>query len=86
MPIYGYRTTDGDATQPALLSEVTFQFCPEDLRRVARFLLERADEIDAGKFVDGGRHLRDIDPGWQTEHHYADIIVVPASTATPDLG
>jgi hypothetical protein len=76
MAIYGYNREDDKASEPMVLSEVTFQLCPEELRRVAKFLAARADEIDAGTFVHGGRHLRDDDKQWNAKDA-GDVIVVP---------
>lgn len=85
MAIYGYNCEDGGATKPVVLSEVTFQLSPEDLRRVARFLIARADEIDAGTFVDGGRHLRDHDERWNAKDA-GDVTVVPLPAAEAGAG
>jgi hypothetical protein len=76
MAIYGYNREDDAATEPLHLSEVTFQLPAEDLRRVARFLVARAEEIEAGSFTDGGRHLRDHDVQWNAKDA-GDVIVVP---------
>jgi hypothetical protein len=76
MAIYGYKSNDDEATAPLLLSEVTFQLCPADLRRVASFLVARADEIEAGVFTHGGRHLREYDKQWNAKDA-GDVIVVP---------
>ena len=76
MAIYGYNREDGAATEPVVLSEVTFHLCPEDLRRIAGFLIARAEEIEAGTFNDGGRHLYDHDEQWRAKGE-ADVIVVP---------
>ena len=86
MAIYGYEASDVDATQRSRLSEVTFQCSSDSLRQIAKFLLTRADEIDAGNLIDGGRHLRDLDLRWQAEHLGEDVIVVPISPGTPKVG
>jgi hypothetical protein len=76
MAIYGYNRADDGTTEPLLLLEVTFQLSPEDLRRVARFLVARAEEIEAGAFTGGGRHLRDEDKQWNAKGA-GDVVVVP---------
>jgi hypothetical protein len=76
MPIYGYNRKDSEATEPMVLSEVTFQLGPEDLRRVAGFLIARAEEIEQGRFVDGGRQLSFVDNQW-CARDIGDVIVVP---------
>jgi hypothetical protein len=76
MAIYGYKREDDEASEPMVLSEVTFHLRPEDLRRVAEFLVARADEIEAGTFKEGGRHLRDHDKQWPVKDA-GDVIVVP---------
>lgn len=80
MGIFGYNREDSQATVPMVLSEVTFQLCPEDLRRVAEFLIARAKEIEEDTFVDGGRHLSFHDNQWSTKD-IADVIVVPLEPA-----
>jgi hypothetical protein len=77
MPICGYKKMT-DTEEPELrLSEVSFKLSPADLRRIARFLTARADEIERGTFIDGGRHLRDYDKSWSVENCGGDVIVVP---------
>lgn len=61
-----------------VLSEVTFHFSSVELRRVARFLVARAEEIEGGKFTEGGRHLGLEDKTWDAKTA-GDVIVVPAS-------
>jgi hypothetical protein len=85
MAIYGYNREDDEATKPMVLSEVTFQLCSDDLRRVARFLVGRADEIDAGTFVDGGRRRGDHDKQWNAKGA-GDVIVVPLPSAETEAG
>jgi hypothetical protein len=84
MAIYGYEDREqGDDEGPLKLSEVTFQLSPLDLRRIADFLRARADEIEDGTFIDGGRHLCDWDHSWSSAHPDSDVIVVPLPP--PDL-
>jgi hypothetical protein len=70
MAIYGHTES---STQPHRLTEVTFQLSPVELRHIAAFLASRADEIEAGTFVGGGRHLRDEHSGFSGY----DVMVVP---------
>jgi hypothetical protein len=80
MAIYGYSIDkDRDATGPLQLAEVTFQFPAAELRRIASFLLARANEIESGTFTDGGRHLCDHDRHW-VPAQWGDVIVVPPSS------
>ncbi len=79
MAIYGH--TDS-STQPIRLREVAFQLSPEELRQVAAFLTSRATEIEAGTFVNGGRHLRDEHSGLSGY----DVVVVPPSAAMAIYG
>ena len=79
MAIYGYKVDEqSNDAQPLRLSEVTFQFSPADLRRIAAFLSACADEIESGILVDGHRHLRDVDRQWPEAHPDSDVIVVVA--------
>ena len=81
MAIYGYDDEgDAAAEEPLRLSEVTFNFPPAELRRIGHFLLGCADEIESGKFLDGGRHVRDYDRTWSAEK-WGDVIVVPPDGA-----
>jgi len=82
MAIYGYERDGDEMSRPMILSEVTFSFDPEDLRRVAHFLSDRADEIEAGAFTDGGRHLCHYDQLWNATDD-GDVIVVPPRPAAP---
>ena len=68
--IYGH---DDQSTEPQQLREIMFRLSADQLRCVAAFLTARAVEIEAGTFVEGGRHLcdeGDHPPGF-------DVIVVP---------
>jgi hypothetical protein len=85
MAIYGRDREGDEAAQPMVLSEVTFQLRPDDLRLVAGFLAACADGIEAGTFVDGGRHLRDLDKDLWAEGA-GDVIVVPTPPGGVDGG
>jgi hypothetical protein len=85
MAIYGYERDDEEATKPMLLSEATFQFSPADLRRIASFLVARAEEIEGGVFTDGGRHLRSYDKTWNVKDA-GDVIVVPLPAGDSKIG
>ena len=82
MAIYS-RAADGAVERGLIRSaSVTFQFTADDLRRVARHLLARADELEAARFVNGGRHLIDSDQDWAADHPECDVIVVPPDSMT----
>ena len=86
MAIFGRDNRDGADTGPLPLSEVALQFTAADLRRIGQFLLARADEIAAGSFTDGGRHLQDADPSWFATNPGLDVVVVPPHAGTPEVG
>ncbi len=56
------------------LTEVSFQTNAQTIRRVARFLMKQADEMDASCSNFGHAHAQDSDPPWPEQ--WPDIIVV----------
>ena len=69
MKCFGY--TKSDAETLAEFSEVTLHAKPEDLRRLASFLMKCADEIDSDTDWEH-EHLSDVSPCGTDE---VDIIV-----------
>ncbi|MCY1015538.1 hypothetical protein [Pyxidicoccus sp. MSG2] len=78
--IYGYsnRTLNEYGLQE--LREVTLSMTPAQLRQVASFLTEMANQMETGALqgANAHRHLTTVNPGWMKEHPSADIIVTPA--------
>ncbi len=62
MAIYGYakQTVDPENRLPEML-EVTFDVPFADLRRVAAFLIQCADEADLGIWRSNHRHITSVD-------------------------
>jgi hypothetical protein len=47
MKIFGYEVTDSEDWQPLLtLREATIKTTPENLRKIAKFILQAADEME----------------------------------------
>ena len=71
---FGYALTPWDQTRPAALSEVTFVATPDVLRRIARHLLQAADELEKHPNPPFDHfHLQDEWDGWTGED--VDVIV-----------
>ncbi len=85
MPIYGHskRTTDSGLHE---MSEVTFNVPLKELRRIARFLNDFADQVEAGTVYNDHVHLRDVDSEWNVDHPQSDVIaIVPLPIAPRPL-
>lgn len=65
------------------MSEATFDFSTVDLRRIANFLLEFADQVDSGKWRSSHGHLTQFDPSWVSDHPNADVIAIHPSPNPP---
>jgi hypothetical protein len=76
MPIYGYQRTVINPENGLLeLREVCFDFSAADLRRIATFLVDRADRMDAGVWRSDHMHLDEFDRQWARDHPESDVIV-----------
>ena len=83
MAIFGYSkriTTDHGLHE---MSEVTFDVPLEDLRRIARFLLDFADRAEAGEWRSGHRLLTEFDKNWDYDHPDSDVIVIHPAPDPP---
>jgi hypothetical protein len=84
MPIYGYKKAVVDEEYGLLeLREISFEFSPEGLRRVARFLHHYADRIESGEWRGGHVHLDEFDPAWRGNHPETDVIILNPSPEPP---
>jgi len=83
MPIFGYAKREVGDHGLLEMSEVTFDVSPDDLRRVARFLLDFADQVESGAWRSGHRHLAEFDPDWKRDHPRSDVIVIHPSPDPP---
>ncbi|MFO0883858.1 MAG: hypothetical protein U0894_06690 [Pirellulales bacterium] len=75
MTIYGRakRTCDDDLLE---MSEVTFHVPMADLRRIARFLNDAADQVEQRLTKNNHVHLIDFDREWSKDHPKSDVIVI----------
>ena len=75
MTIYGRakRTCQDDLLE---MSEVTFNVPMADLRRIARFLNDAADQVEQGLTKNNHVHLRAFDRDWNNDHPESDVIVI----------
>ena len=76
MKIYGYSNNVDTEKGPLEMSEISFCADPEDLRVVALFLSQRADEMDNHSGF-GHSHLRDSWKDWSDD--FPDVIVLKPS-------
>ena len=58
------------------LREVSFQFAPSVLRRVAAFLDSAADAIEKNTFRSSHIHIDSLDDCWSTDCPNCDLIVL----------
>jgi len=73
MKIFGYKKTEVNDYGLLELNEITFQGSPEQLRTIAKFLLEVAEsiEMNPGKFDHD--HISFNNPNWNDD--YPEIVV-----------
>jgi hypothetical protein len=77
MPLYGHKKAVVDERSgPFELREISLEFEPEDLRRVARFLHHYADRIESGEWRGNHAHIEYYDPTWPGDHPEADVIIL----------
>lgn len=80
--IYGYTRATVNEFGLSEMKEVTFAMSASQLRVVARFLLDMAQEMDAGSFAKcSHKHLTTTHPDWKTLPGAAEVIVMPPVAA-----
>jgi hypothetical protein len=75
--IYGYpRHTDDEETSYEL-REVSFAMPPDMLRRMAKFILKAADDVEADDHLQAGWHFhaRDTIPDWWQKSGGHDVVI-----------
>jgi hypothetical protein len=76
--IFGYSRRKVNNYGLHELKEVTLAMGPAELRLLGRFLLDMADQMEAGAFdACSHRHLTSAHPAWSELHPSADVIVMP---------
>jgi hypothetical protein len=84
MPVYGYQRAVVDARYDLLeLREVSFQFGPADLRRIAAFLSHYANEMERGTWPSSHAHIATFDPAWSRDRSAPDLVVINPSPTPP---
>jgi len=89
MPIYGYQRA---VVEPEFglieLREISFDFSPADLRRLAEFLQHYAERFEAGDCRSDHAHIGEYDPQWRSDHADLDLIVLrpPTLESLPEGG
>ena len=74
--VYGRgKAVDGEPELMRML-EVSLDFKPDALRRIARFVNQMADEIEAAQMRTDHRHLSEIDRAWARDFPDFDMIVL----------
>jgi hypothetical protein len=75
MKIFGRIEALHEEDGLAVLSEVTFEASPIELRRIAAFLHIQADEMAKSGDDYGHRHLQDDEREWFKKESLPDVIV-----------
>jgi hypothetical protein len=71
MKIYGYKNEeDSDIVEPAELAEITLVASPEELRKIARFITDAADGMEARGRKWGHEHLSDKYKEFKSSPHF----------------
>jgi hypothetical protein len=83
MPFFGYSKQVANEHGLHDMREVTFDVSSADLRRIARFLNECADQADAGDWQSSHRHLTEFDLRWDDDHPNCDLIVIHPAPYPP---
>jgi len=73
LEIFGYPTDQDELEKPLSLREVTFCCDPKQLRKIAKFIFETADEFEQLGPKFGHRHIQDWSDSWPPE--LPDIII-----------
>jgi hypothetical protein len=71
MKLYGYteEELDKDEPSPLNLTEVTIMSNPSELRKIAKFLIDKANDIEQAEKGFEHEHLCDVDPSFESEPH-----------------
>jgi hypothetical protein len=77
MSAYGYQRGVIDPEYGLMgLREVTFDLSPDGLRRLAAFLRDCADRVEAGDLRSDHMHIEEFDCAWRRDHPDLDVIVL----------
>lgn len=75
--IYGYSKRIADEKHGLHeMREVSFEFAPSDLRRVAAFLNSAADALEQDSLRSSHVHIDSWDRGWNADFPNCDVIVL----------
>jgi len=84
MPFTG---TEGAAVDEGIglleLREISLEFSPEGVRRVACFFLHYAARLESGEWRGGRVSLDEFDAGWPGDHPEADVIILNPDPEPP---
>jgi len=83
MPIFGYSKCEFDENRLGEMREISFDFSPSDLRRIAHFLSECARGLESGELRSDHYHIDCFDRRWGRDHPNSDIIVLNSSAPEP---
>jgi hypothetical protein len=76
MKVFGHIQQHHVAEGLVELSDISLQAAPEELRRVASFLLQAAQELEKEGKSFGHSHLQDAQREWFAANSCPDVIVV----------
>lgn len=74
--IFGYAAKKVNAYGLLELREVTFHGTPADLREIASFLVDAANEMELDEHPISHRHLSIECPAWKSRHPQHDVIAI----------
>lgn len=82
--IYGYpRAIVNPEYGLQEMREVSLEFGPNALRRIARFLQVAADRIESGEWRTGHLHIDSLDTNWSIDFPECDLVVLHPSPEPP---
>lgn len=84
MAIFGYAKRQLNDFGLLELREATFDLSVGDLRTVAGFMLDCADQLESGAFRTDHRHLSQFARQWGKDHPSVDVIVAMPSSEAAD--
>lgn len=81
MKIYGYKCTElaPEEIVPDELAEITLLASAQELRKIARFMLSAADDMECKDTKWEHRHLSDVDKSFDNTPHF---VVYNSNTLT----
>ncbi len=84
--ICGYPVKQIDERGEVILREVSFCYSPDELRHIAQFFLQVADEFEQpSDKVFRHRHIDEVIRGWRQYHPNDDLVIVGPEHQRDDI-